>query len=186
MPGSVNSGTVRTLTQGSTRSADIYQGYASGLYRQAVLTLGDTALAVRVVSDVIADECAAAPARGYGEDDVRHRLAESVFRRCQQLASDPVRRAGRPVPPSGDVAGRAGPGGSLSEQERGALGLVLIGGFGYVGSDMSLPFAGGGRRITVGRRRVRDSRDTAPGGRQPCHPYRRARILARQRLSDTG
>src|SRR5690349_17760401 len=117
MPGPVNSGTVRILTQGSARSGDIYQGYASGLYRQAILTLGDTALAVRVVSDVIADECAPAPARGYGEDDVRHRLAESVFRRCQQLASDPARRAGRPVPPSGDVAGRAGPGGSLSEQE---------------------------------------------------------------------
>jgi hypothetical protein len=132
MPGSVNNGTVRSLTQGSARSGDIYQGYASGLYRQAFLTLGDTALAVRVVSDVIADECAPAPAWGYGEDDVSHRLAESVFRRCQQLASDPARRDGRPVPPSGDVAGRPGPSGFLTEQERGALGLVLIGGLGYV------------------------------------------------------
>jgi hypothetical protein len=35
MPGSVNNGTVRILTQGSGRSGDIYQGYASGLYRQA-------------------------------------------------------------------------------------------------------------------------------------------------------
>jgi len=119
MPGSVNSGTVRILTRGSARSGDIYEGYASGLYRQAFLTLGDTALAVRVVSDVIADECAPASARGYGEDDVRHRLAESVFRRCQQLTSDPARRAGRPVPHSGDVVGRAGPGGSLSEREPG-------------------------------------------------------------------
>jgi hypothetical protein len=132
MPGPVNNGTVRILTQGSARSGDIYQGYASGLYRQAFLTLGDPALAVRVVSDVIADDCAPAPAGGYGEGDVRHRLAESVFRRCQQLASDPAPRDGRPVPPSGDVAGRASPGGSLSEQERGALGLVLIGGLGYV------------------------------------------------------
>ena len=107
MPGSVNNGTVRILTQGSARSGNIYQGYPSGLYRQAFLTLGDTALAVRVVSDVIADECAPVPARGYGGDDVRHRLAESVFRRCQQLASDPTRRASRLVPPSGDVAGRA-------------------------------------------------------------------------------
>jgi hypothetical protein len=132
MPGSVNNGTVRFLTQGSARSGDIYQGYASGLYWQAFLTLGDRALAVRVVSDVIADEYALAPARGCGEDDVRHRLAESVFRRCQQLASDTAQRDGRPVPPPGDVAGRVGPGGFLSEQERGALGLVLIGGLGHV------------------------------------------------------
>lgn len=108
MPGSVNNGTVRILTQGSGRSGDIYQGYASGLYRQAFLTLGDTALAVRVVSDVIA-ESARWPRRGSaGEDD------------------------GRPVPPPGDVSGRVGPGGFLSEQERGALGLVLIGGLGHV------------------------------------------------------
>jgi hypothetical protein len=55
MPESVNNNTVRILTQGSGGSGDIYQGYASGLYRQAFLTLGDTALAVRVVSDVIAE-----------------------------------------------------------------------------------------------------------------------------------
>ena len=132
MPGSVNNGTVRILTPASPRGGDIYQGYASGLYRQTFLTLGDTALAVRVVSDVIADECAPAPARGCDEDDVRHRLAESVFRRCQRLASDPARRAGHPVPPPGDVSRRVGPGGFLSEQERGALGLVLIGGLGHV------------------------------------------------------
>lgn len=132
MPGSGNNGTVRTLVTGcSVRSGDVYRRYVSGLYRQAVLTLGDSALAVRVF-DVIADECAPTPARGRGEDDVRHRLAESVFRRCQQLASDPARRDGRPVPPPGDVAGRVGPGGFLSDQEREALGLVLIGGLGYV------------------------------------------------------
>ena len=125
MPGPVNNGTVRILTPGSARRGDIYQGYASGLYRQAFLTRGDSALAVRVVSDVIADECALAPARGCGEDDVRHRLAESVYRRCQQLASDPARRDGRPVPPPGDVSGRVGPGGFLSEQERGRSGWCL-------------------------------------------------------------
>jgi hypothetical protein len=138
MPGSVNNGTIRILTQGSARSGDIYQGYASVLYRQAFLTLGDSALAVRVVSDVIADECALAPARQCGEDDVRHRLAESVLRRCQQLASDPARRDGRPVPPPRDVSGRVGPGGFLSEQERGALGLVLIGGLGHVRASRAL------------------------------------------------
>jgi hypothetical protein len=44
MPGSVDNGSARILTQGSACSRDIYQGCASGLYRQAFLTLGDTAL----------------------------------------------------------------------------------------------------------------------------------------------
>src|SRR5690348_11497398 len=116
----------------SARSQDTYQRYASGLYRQAFLTLGDSALAVHVVRDVIADECALPPALEFGEDDARHRLAESVFRRCQQLAADRARRDGRQAPPSWDVASCADPGGFLSEKERAALGLVLIGGLGYV------------------------------------------------------
>ena len=107
MPGSGNNGTVRTfVTDCSVRSGDVYRRYVSGLYQQALLTLGDSASAVRVVSDVIADEDALAPARGRGEGDVRHRLAELVFQRCQQLASDAARRDCRPVPPSGDVAGQ--------------------------------------------------------------------------------
>jgi len=81
MPGSVNNGSVRILPQGSARSRDIYQGCASGLYRQAFLTLGDTALAVRVVSDVIA-ESARWPRRcSVGEDDVRHRLLRTALLR---------------------------------------------------------------------------------------------------------
>lgn len=65
MPGSGNNGTVRTLvTACSVRSEDVYQRYVSGLYLQALLTLGDSALAVRVVFDVIADECALAPGAG--------------------------------------------------------------------------------------------------------------------------
>jgi hypothetical protein len=76
-------GTVRTFVPAC--SADMYQRYASGLYRQAFLTLGDSALAVHVLRDVIADEYALAPAPECGEDEARHRLAESVFRRCQQL-----------------------------------------------------------------------------------------------------
>lgn len=88
MPGSGSNGTIHTLvTACSVRSGDVYQRYVSGRYRQALLTLGDSTLAVRVVSDIIADECALAPARGRGEDDVPHRLAESVFRRCQQSLS---------------------------------------------------------------------------------------------------
>ena len=101
-------GTVRTLVPAcSARSTDMYQRYASGLYRQAFLTLGDSALAVHVVRDVIADECALPPSPEFGEDDARHRLAESVFRRCQQLAADRARRdCPHPAPPSGDVASR--------------------------------------------------------------------------------
>jgi len=126
-------GTVRTFVPAcSARSQDMYQRYASGLYRQAFLTLGDSALAVHVVRDVIADECALPPAPEFGEDDTRHRLAESVFRRCQQLAADRARRDGRPASPPRDVVSCADPGGFLSEKERGALGLVLIGGLGYV------------------------------------------------------
>jgi len=81
--------TVRTLvTANSARSRDIYRRYAAGLYRQALLTLGDSALAEHVVRDIIADECALAPAPGRGEDETRYRLAESVLRHCQQLAAD--------------------------------------------------------------------------------------------------
>ena len=78
MPGSVNNGSVRILTQGSARSRDIYQGHASGLYRQAPVTLGDTALAVRVVSDVIA-ESARWPRRGSA---AKTRTPPSCARHC--------------------------------------------------------------------------------------------------------
>ena len=117
----------------SARSRDVYQRYATGLYRQAFLTLGDPALAKHVTREVIVDECALARVVGQGEDDTRYRLAESVFRRCQQLAGDPAGRGCRPAQPlSGDVADCVDPGRLLSETERGALGLVLIGGLGYV------------------------------------------------------
>ena len=82
-------GTVRTFVPAcSARSKDMYQRYASGLYRQAFLTRGDSAFAVHVVRDVIADECALPPTPEFSQDDARHGLAESVFRRCQQLAAD--------------------------------------------------------------------------------------------------
>jgi hypothetical protein len=94
-------GAVRTLgTASSSRNRDICQRYATALYRQAFLTLGDSALAERVVRDVIVDECALAPAPGYGEGDTPCRLAESVFRRCQQLAADPARRRRLPASPA--------------------------------------------------------------------------------------
>ena len=82
---------------GSDRSqdADIYDRFGVGLYRQALLTLSDPALAEHVVCHVIVDECALSPPPGRGEADARHRLAESAFRRCQQLAAGHGRSPGR-------------------------------------------------------------------------------------------
>ena len=115
-----------------TRRQAIYQRHADALYRQALLMLDDPALAEGVVCDVIIDECAAVPAQEHGEGETRYRLARSVFRRCQQLAAGPARQDRRPQRPSLSVAHGIDPGGILSEKERGALGLVLCGGLGYV------------------------------------------------------
>jgi hypothetical protein len=123
----------------SGRRQDIYQRHAAALYRQALLTLGDSALAEHVVCDVIVEECALAPVPGRGEDDARNRLAESIFRRCHQLTAVPAQRDRRSAQlPSWDVADRMDPDRLLSEYERGALGLVLFGGFGYVGASRVL------------------------------------------------
>ena len=129
MSESAKNGTVRTLdTADSARIRDICHRYAAGLYQQAFLTIGDSASAEHVVRDVLADECALAPVAENGEDDTRYRLAESVFRHCEQLAADPVWRGCRPASPSAVDIDPDG----LSARERGALGLVLIGGLGYV------------------------------------------------------
>jgi len=118
-----------SATASRTRRQAIYQRHASALYRQALLMLGDSALAEGVVCDVIIDECALVPAREHGEGETRYRLARSVFRRCQQLAAGPARQDRRPPQrPSRGID----PGGILSQKERGALGLVLCGGLGYV------------------------------------------------------
>lgn len=125
MLGLVKNGTVGVFARASSaRSRDIYHRYATGLYLQAFLTLGDSALA----------------------DDIRHRLAESVFQRCQQLAAEPAGRGCRPAqPPSGDVADCVDPGGLLSEMERGALGRVGTSSGAVVedGSQVGGPAAGG-------------------------------------------
>ena len=77
--------TVRTLvTASSARSRDIIQPYATGLCRQALLILGDSALAEHVVRDVIAEECAPAPAPGVAKKghDTGYVRASSVPRSC--------------------------------------------------------------------------------------------------------
>ena len=123
-------GAVRTrVTADSARVRDICHRYAGGLYQQAFLTIGDSASAEHVVREVLADECALARPAEDGEDDTRYRLAESVFRHCEQLAADPAWRGCRPASPSPEDAD---PDGLLSERERGALGLELVGGLEYV------------------------------------------------------
>jgi hypothetical protein len=113
--------------------ADIYDRHADGLYRQVLLTLGDAGLAEQVVCDVIVDECTRVPSSASDAGDASYRLPVAAYRRCQELIHGP---SWHEVPPgrrmSGGVAGCIDPCGLLSREERGALGLVLFGGLGYV------------------------------------------------------
>jgi len=79
-----------TASSARRRDADLYRRWAAGLYRQALLTRGDPALAEHLVRDVTVNEAALARILERGEDDARHRLTESVLRRCQQLAAGAV------------------------------------------------------------------------------------------------
>ena len=68
MPGSGNKGTVRTfVTACSVRSGDVCQRYVSGLHRQALLTLGDSASAhgIAQAGNLIGHRCR--NSRGTGE-----------------------------------------------------------------------------------------------------------------------
>jgi hypothetical protein len=99
MLGSGQTGTVRApAAASSARSQDIYQRYAAGLYRQALLNLEGSAMAEYDVCDVIVNESALARVPERDEDDARYRLAQLVFRRCQQLVAG---RRGRLAPDSG-------------------------------------------------------------------------------------
>ncbi len=87
MLGSSKTGRVRAfVAAGSARSRDndLYRRYAAGLYRQALLSRGDPALAEHAVCDVIVNERALARMPERGEDDARYRLAalwHAVMRR---------------------------------------------------------------------------------------------------------
>jgi hypothetical protein len=94
MLGSGKVGAVRApVTVGSvrTRDADLYRSYAVGLYRQALLSRRDPALAEHVVHDVVVNERALARIPERREDDARYRRTGSVLRRCRQLASSAAR-----------------------------------------------------------------------------------------------
>ena len=78
MLGSSKTGAVRAfVTAGSARGrdADLYRHYAAALYRQALLTRGDPALAEHGVCDVIVNERALARIPERGENDARYRLS---------------------------------------------------------------------------------------------------------------
>ncbi len=93
MLGSGTTGAVRAIVMGSparSRDADLYRRYAAGLYRQALLSRGDPALADHVACEVIVNECALARIPERGEDHARYRLTESLLRRRQQLAGGAV------------------------------------------------------------------------------------------------
>jgi hypothetical protein len=122
-----------TVNAPRIRDADIYDRHAAGLYRQALLTLGDAGMAAQVVSDVIVAECTRIPEAAGDGDEASCRLPVSAYRRCQELASElgwldrpPRRRVAE------GVGGCIDRGWLLSRKERGALGLVLFGGLGYV------------------------------------------------------
>jgi hypothetical protein len=122
------------------RDAKIYDHYAAGLYRQALLTLDDAGLAEQVVCDVLVDECVRPPqdaADVASAGNASHRLAVSAYWRCQELAGPGRRDRPREQRPPESLAGCAGPC-SLSQKERGALGLILFGGLSYVQASREL------------------------------------------------
>ena len=90
MLGSSKTGAARALaTASSARSRDaddLYRQYAAGLYRQALLTRGDPALAEHVACDVLVNERALARMPERGHDGARYRrdlaaLWHTVMRR---------------------------------------------------------------------------------------------------------
>jgi hypothetical protein len=124
-----------------SRDGAIYDRHAAGLYRQALLTLGDAGMAEQVVSDVILDECLrSAPPEG-DANAAQLRLGISACRRCQDLAGDRAwrsqdsgrRRTGSRL----DCIAPAG----LSGRERAALALVIFGGSEYMEAARELAIA---------------------------------------------
>lgn len=123
------------------RDGAVYDRHAAGLYRQALLTLGDAGMAEQVVSDVILGECLrSAPPEG-DANAAELRLGISACRRCQDLSGDLAwrsRDSGRRR--SGSVLDCIAPAG-LSGRERAALALVIFGGSGYVEAARELAIA---------------------------------------------
>ena len=117
---------VASVGASPSRAGALHDRHADSLYRQAMLTLGDASLAEQVVSDVITEECLGPDLL----DGQEYRLAVSVRRRCQELATDPA-YWNRLRDPLDGMPGCIVPGG-LSVRERAALALVIFGHLGYV------------------------------------------------------
>jgi hypothetical protein len=158
-----------SVTARCQADADIYDRHADGLYRQALLTLGDAGLAEQVVCDVIVDECTRAQSSAGGAGDASYRLPVAAYRRCQELAREPSWRdlhPGRRAP--GGVAGCIDPYGLLSRKERGALGLVLFGGLGYVQASHEVAISQLDTAALLREVLRRLSRSPATGTRSPA------------------
>jgi len=97
MLGLGNTGAAGALaTASKARRQVIYQHHAAAPYEQALLMLGNSALAEDAVGDAIVEERALVAAEEHGEDETRHRLAQSVFGRsgsCSSAASGTCRPA---------------------------------------------------------------------------------------------
>jgi hypothetical protein len=70
-----------SATATSTSSRDLYQRYAVALYRQALRSVDDSALAEPVACDVMVNERALALVPERGEDDARHRGVLGIYPR---------------------------------------------------------------------------------------------------------
>jgi hypothetical protein len=90
--GKTRAGSFVTASSPRSQDAGLYRRYAAVLYQQALMTRGAPSLAEHALCDVLVNERALAAIPEHGEDDARHRLAESVLWRCRQLAAGPLSR----------------------------------------------------------------------------------------------
>jgi hypothetical protein len=121
------------------RAAETYDRHSAALYNQALLTLGKTALAERVVHDVIVDECQQPPAAARDREEAVCRMSLSVYARCRELTSAPEWRD--EIPDGREFWAEEGcveSFGLLNAQERGVLALMLFGGLGYAQASRAM------------------------------------------------
>jgi hypothetical protein len=179
VPGSGNNGTVRTLvTDCSVRSGDVYRRYVSGLYRQALLTRGDSALAVRVVSDVIGLSTRLRRRGGAAKAT----YATAWQSRYSSAASSwpPARRDGRPVPrlPGSSSAAVAE---TAEEQEKGDAETRIRHG-GHRGSCRSRARSDGGQ-VAAGCAAVHGDEEDVTRAASRSPPASRSRATVRIAMS---
>jgi hypothetical protein len=149
------------------RAAAVYDDHAPGLYRQALLTLGDPRMAEQVVSDVVVAECTRFGPAEKNTAATGRRLAVAAHWRCLELTGGPAQhlRTARPPAPGRAAAGPDARRRSL--RERGALALVLFGGLGcHEACQQATAFPA---ELTIAVQAA-VLRLTAEGWRAPCAP----------------